>query len=355
MAGSVDGLAGRLQRDWFRPGLTPLTLLLLPLSWLFGALSVLRRLAFRMGFRKSSRVDVPVIVVGNILVGGTGKTPLVVWLVEALAGVGRRPGVILRGYRGADGSQGTTPVGPWSTAAEVGDEALLIARRTGVPVFAGRDRVAAARALRAAHPDIDVIVSDDGLQHYALARDFELAVFDRRLVGNGRLLPAGPLRERPARIGELDAVIAHADARADVDRLLAAVPNRPPVLSMTLAGSELLSLREPAQRRPLAEFCGRRCYALAGIGSPERFFDTLRLAGLNDLETRGFPDHHRYEARDLDFARAGVLLMTEKDAVKCAPLDHPDAWYLPVTAVIEQDGRPLLAAIMEKIDGLPPA
>lgn len=346
------GFAERLQAAWFAPRRSALVRFLLPLSALFALLSALRRTLYRGGMLRSTRLRVPVVVVGNILVGGTGKTPLVLWLVDTLRAAGRRPGIVLRGYRGGSGA--VLAVDAQSDPALAGDEAVLLARRSGVPVFAARSRVAAGEALLAAHPAVDVIVADDGLQHYALARDVELAVFDRRGAGNGLLLPAGPLREPVSRLARVDAVVGHADGRAAWQ----ALAGRTPAFALRLAGETFLALHDPSRRRVAADFAADcnagRLVAIAGTGSPQRFFDTLQALGLV-FEARAFPDHHAYCAADLEFARGRTLLMTEKDAVKCAALPLDDAWVLPVSAVVETSQQSLIALVLEKIDGRPPA
>jgi tetraacyldisaccharide 4'-kinase len=341
-------IAQRLVADWFRPQLTPLTALLLPASWLFAALAALRRTLYRRRWLRAERLPVPVVVVGNVLVGGTGKTPLAIWLVERLRERGRNPGVILRGYRGA-GAERVLEAGAGAWPDAVGDEALLIARRTGAPVFVGPDRAAAGKALLAAHPAVDLIVADDGLQHYRLARDCEIAVVDRRGFGNRRLLPAGPLREPPARLASVLAVVDNGGGGG------AGSETARPVFAMRLVGERFVGLHDPQRTIGAAELAGRKLYAIAGTGSPQRFFATLAGLGLTDFLARAFPDHHAYRPDDLAFAADGTLLMTEKDAVKCAALAHPDAWVLPVTADLGADGERLLALVMERIDGRPTA
>ena len=236
------------------------------------------------------------------------------------------------------------PVSTASSAAEVGDEPLLLARRSGVPVWVGRDRAAAGRALLAAHPDIDVVLCDDGLQHYRLARDVELAVFDGRGAGNGWLLPAGPLREPLPRLSEVDAVICNgvADPRVPIDVRRFAMHLRP---------ADFYRLDQPGATCHATQLAGRRLHALAGIGDPGRFFRTLEGLGLN-FSRHPFADHHAYTAEDLAFAADGVLLMTEKDAVKCAPLVPGETWVLPVEAELSPD---LVELILEKIRGRPVA
>ncbi|PKO34792.1 MAG: tetraacyldisaccharide 4'-kinase [Betaproteobacteria bacterium HGW-Betaproteobacteria-7] len=323
-----------LQRQWFEQRrLTPALWFLLPLSALFYLLSRLKR-----WLTKPQRLPVPVVVVGNITVGGAGKTPLTLWLAQQLRAHGRRPGIVSRGYGGS--TVAPRPVASDSLPAEVGDEPLLLARRSGVPVWVGRDRAAAGQALLAAHPEVDVLLCDDGLQHYRLARDVELAVFDGRGAGNGCLLPAGPLRESLARLRKVDAVICNGpeDPRlpGDVRRF-----------AMRLRPADFYRLDQPGQTCQAGQLAGRRLHALAGIGDPGRFFRTLEELGLSFLR-HPFADHYAYTANDLAFAADGVLLMTEKDAVKCAPLVPGETWVLPVEAELSPA---LVELILEKIRG----
>ncbi|HMY07268.1 MAG TPA: tetraacyldisaccharide 4'-kinase [Accumulibacter sp.] len=323
---------------------------LLPLSWLFGAIGAWRRWAYRRHLLPSYRLPVPVIVVGNLTVGGSGKTPLVLWLVEELRQAGWQPGIISRGY-GSDRNE-VRPVVTRSTAAEVGDEPLLLARRAGVPVFVGRDRVAAGRALLAAHPHCNLLLSDDGLQHYRLQRDGEVVLFDGRGVGNGRLLPAGPLREPLRRLATVSAVVWNGipDAR------LKDQANTLPQFTMTLNSRRFVAVSRREANCDADSLQGRRLYAVAGIGDPSRFFRQLTALGLA-FEAHPFPDHHRYRATDLDFSHDGVLLMTEKDAVKCETIVTGEAWALPVDAEIGAvTGRSdLIETLLEILHGRPSA
>jgi tetraacyldisaccharide 4'-kinase len=316
-------------------GRGPLAWLLLPVASLFFLGAALRRFLYHRRWLASVRLPVPVVVVGNITAGGSGKTPLVIWLVEALRCRGRRPGVVSRGYGGS--ADGVREVGLASAPADVGDEPVLIWRRAACPVFVGRDRVAAATALLAAHPECDVVVCDDGLQHYRLARDVEIAVVDRRGFGNGWPLPAGPLREPPARLRQVDAVVANGW-------------RGPAAFRMTLAGERFASLTERGVDVAPGALAGRRLHAVAGIGEPRRFFDHLAALGLR-CEAHAFPDHHCYGAADLDFI-GDAILTTEKDAVKFAALATLPVWVLPVTAVVSPD---LGQFVLEKLDGRPPA
>ena len=314
---------------WYRDRSPPL-----PLRLLSGAFAVgvrARRALYARGWLERQRLPRPVIVVGNLSVGGSGKTPLVVWVAEQLSAAGHKPGIVLRGYGGpaARGSE-PTRVRPDSSPAEVGDEAVLLAIRTGVPVAVCAERVRAARLLLT--EGAEVIVADDGLQHLALARDFEIAVIDgERGFGNGWLLPAGPLREPLARLATVDAIVLNGEGRywrqaQDACGIAGAVA---PV-TMHLSGARLEALDGKAVR-PLTDLAGQRVHAVAGIGHPQRFFAQLRQAGL-ELCEHAFPDHHAFRREDLAFGEALPILMTEKDAVKCRGLGVPDGWYLPVRA-----------------------
>ena len=340
---SRGGLAQRLPRLWFGERLSPVLLPLLPVSWLFRALVAVRRFLYRRKILPSLALPVPVIVVGNLTVGGSGKTPLVLWLAERLRERGRHPGIISRGYGGD--ADTIRPVLPDSDAAQVGDEPLLLARRSGVPVFVGRDRVAAGSALLAAHPECDVLVSDDGLQHYRLDRCVEIAVFDRRGMGNGCLLPAGPLREPACRLAGVTAVVCNGGVAVPA-------PAGVPHFSMHLVGQRFVALVDRRKTCSAADLKEKTLHALAGIGDPSRFFAQLAGLGL-EFSEHPFPDHRVYSAEDLSFARDGVLLMTEKDAVKCAGLSLSEAWVLPVDARIDDapDGSSLLDMILEKLNG----
>ena len=334
-------LSETLPRLWYRRGLAPALIPLLPLSWLFAVLSGVRRAAYRAGLARRETLPVPVVVIGNITVGGAGKTPLTVWLVEALRAHGRRPGIVSRGYGASTDQPRLVRVD--DDPAAVGDEPLLLARRTGVPVAVCRDRAAAGRVLLAAYPECDVLVADDGLQHYRLARAAEIAVFDARGAGNGWRLPAGPLRESLTRLRGVDALVWNGvpDARA-VDAA-AGVPQ----FAMLLCGTRFRALNDAGQACGADDLRGKKLHALAGIGDPPRFFAQLERLGLAFVP-HPFPDHHAYAAADLDFARDGVLLLTEKDAVKCAGLYAGEAWVLPVSAEVDAG---LATRILEKING----
>ncbi len=316
-----------LEPYWYR--IAPLHLVLWPLSQVFAALAALRRLLYRAGALAVTRLPVPVIVVGNINVGGTGKTPLVIWIIQLLRENGYHPGIVCRGY---DGSAGTPQrVAAGSDPAVVGDEAVLLARRCGCPVWVGARRVAAARALLAAHPECDAMISDDGLQHYALARDVEIAVIDGgRGFGNGMLLPAGPLREPLQRLDRVDALVVNGAAL--FPRTL--LPAGTPAFDMTLGGRTFYDLLNPARQAGPEHFTGQRVHAVAGIGNPRRFFDHVRELGIA-FTGHPFPDHHAFEAADLACADADAVLMTEKDAVKCERFGSAKLWALRIDAEVD--------------------
>lgn len=305
-----------LERSWYQR--FGWSWLLLPLSALFYLLSGLRRMAFRIGLAQTTRLPVPVIVVGNITVGGTGKTPLTLWLCQRLRQQGWRPGIISRGY----GVRLTTPtlVQPTGQAYDFGDEPLLLAQRSGCPVVIYPNRVQAGQFLLA-HTDCDLIICDDGLQHYALARDVELILLDaRRGVGNGLLLPAGPLREGSWRLQPPAWVFANGGPLAETERFFTLQP----------AVAENLSV--PAQTLP----AGSKVTLVSGIGNPERFADTVRACGYQVTACHWFADHHPFQPAD--FASiTGPVLMTEKDAVKCRSFAEPDWYVLPVNAEFPPD------------------
>ena len=289
--------------------------LLTPLSLLFRLIVSLRRLAYRLGIRRSTRVSLPVIIVGNITVGGTGKTPLVAWLARYLRGKGYKPGIISRGY-GGQASSWPQQVRPDSDPAVVGDEAVLLATKTGCPMAVAPDRVAAANAL-INHSDCDVIISDDGLQHYALQRDIEIAVIDGvRRFGSGFLLPAGPLREPAGRLQEVDLVVVNGLGKGEEH-------------PMRMLPGDVRNLLNPGKVCVIDEFRSQTVHAVAGIGNPERFFRSLQDAGLQ-VESHSFPDHYRYRPGDIRFGDGRPVFMTEKDAVKCRHFAAENDWYVPV-------------------------
>lgn len=311
---------------------------LLPFSWLFCALVWLRRTAYRIGIFRTRRMSVPVIVVGNISVGGAGKTPLVIWLALHLQKLGYKPGIVSRGY-GGNARYWPQQVLPGSDPTTVGDEPVLIARRTKCPVSVGPDRVVAALAMQE-HTECDVIISDDGMQHYALGRDIEIAVVDAdRGLGNGFCLPAGPLRERVSRLNRVDMVVSN--GAAGRGRYI-----------MMLKQTVVINLADPGQVRSLNEFVGKdKVNAIAGIGNPERFFKQLEIAGLN-VERHEFPDHYEFQPEDLEAMGNATLLMTEKDAVKCGRFAQPHHWFVRIEAELHDTFEYRLNKLVEgAIDG----
>jgi tetraacyldisaccharide 4'-kinase len=320
-------------RHWYR--LSAVSILLVPLSLVFRLVVALRRLLFRLGALPSVRLHIPVVVVGNLTVGGTGKTPLVLALATALGRSGLRPGILSRGYGGRSVSPRAVTAG--GEAERVGDEPLLLAERSGCPVWVGADRVAAARALCAAHPDCNLILCDDGLQHYRLQRDFEIAVEDERGLGNGLLLPAGPLREP-------------ADRRVDAKVTNGRRPE-PGVFAMQLVATGMYRVGDASAPLALSELSGKRLHAVAGIGNPGRFFATLSGMGLV-FSAHPFPDHHAYLPVDLQFADCDFVLMTEKDAVKCRRFARRDLVAVRVDAEVDPA---LTELILERIRGRTPA
>ena len=292
-----------------------------PLACLFVALLSFRRFLYRIGILGSWRSPIPVIVVGNITVGGTGKTPLVIWLVKQLRACGYSPGIISRGYKGD--ARVPKEVLDKDIASLVGDEPLLMARRTSCPVWVGRDRSAAARGLIKAHPECDVIISDDGLQHYALQRDFEIVVVDgARMYGNQLMLPFGPMREPFSRLSSVDAIVVNGSEFGKANEF-----------QMRLRGDLFYSLTSPEKTVQADYFYNKKVHAVAGIGNPRRFFSYLRRLGLDVLE-HDFPDHYQFQVSDLQMPGADIILMTEKDAVKCLHFARGNVWVLPVEAEV---------------------
>lgn len=308
----------KLQAIWY--GGTAPTWGLRALAMLYGALTALRRALYRSKVLQAIRLPVPVIVVGNITAGGTGKTPLTIAIVQELCARGFQPGVVSRGYGGS--AREPQVVTANADPVEVGDEPALIARATSVPVAIGHDRAAAARLLLAAG-GIDVIIADDGLQHYRLHRNVEICVVDgERRFGNERLLPAGPLREPLARLECVDLHVCNGGV-AQSDEY-----------SMRLIGDVVVALADSARTRQLREFAGQRVHAVAAIGNPTRFFAQLCAAGVETIE-HPFPDHHVFVASEMEFDDGLPVLMTEKDAVKCRAFAGRQHWYLPVRAKLE--------------------
>ncbi len=308
-----------LQYHWYR--ITPLHLLLLPISLLFRLLVVLRRMLYRSGILTSQELAVPVIVIGNISVGGTGKTPLTLALAQQLIQRGWHPLIVSRGHGGS--ALHPQPVTPDSDVWQVGDEPLLMARRNLCPVWIGKDRAAAAQAALKANPQCNMVLCDDGLQHYRLQRVVEIAVIDgARGFGNGFMLPAGPLREPASRLQKADAVVVNgADAATGQ-------------YAMRLSGETFHNLLDPGKTVTTAALRKLRCHAVAGIGHPQRYFHHLAALGLHAVE-HAFPDHHPYVAADLSFADCDAILLTEKDAVKCGAFADERYWVMRVEAQID--------------------
>lgn len=303
--------------------------LLLPLTVLFFLLSALRRVLFIVSVLRAEKLPVPVIVVGNISVGGNGKTPLVVALSQYFSSMGLNVGIISRGY-GATTRHFPCFVSTTSNANTVGDEPLLMASRTGLPVVIDPNRPRGAKALISEH-NCNLIISDDGLQHYALQRDFEIVVTDRRLFGNGYLLPMGPLREGLWRLNRVDEIVINqAQQRFELPRELQALQ---PV-TMYFKLGDLINVVNPDKRVPIAEFSSSQSVsALAGIGDPSRFFEQLEAAGLTLKQRIALPDHHQLTKQELP---QGCVIMTEKDAVKAAAFAHEDCWYQPIDAILPE-------------------
>jgi tetraacyldisaccharide 4'-kinase len=317
---------------------------LAPLSSLYGAAMALRSVLYRMGLRHRIRMKVPVVVVGNLTVGGTGKTPLVAWLSLKLAATGLRVAIVSRGYGGR--ARVVTRVTVHSRPSEVGDEPLLLARRAQATVFVGRDRVAAASVAIA--DGADIVLCDDGLQHLALMRDCEIVVIDgQRGFGNGCLLPRGPLRELPRRLRRVNAVVVNGAITAPGFKLPAFVSRTHFVMNMRPGDARPVS--GGASLRSLASFRGSGVHAVAAIGNPRRFFDMLRDAGLT-LYEHPMPDHHAFKSGDLNFGDNLPVLMTEKDAVKCVPFADERCWYVPVTAAFaDNQSRELVDLVLARV------
>jgi len=356
-----------LQYHWYR--ITPLHLLLLPISLLFRALATLRRTLYLGHVLTIKKLAVPVIVIGNISAGGTGKTPLTLALAQQLIRRGRHPLIVSRGHGGS--AQQPQRVTPDSDVRQVGDEPLLMARRNLCPVWIGKDRAAAAQAALQANPQCDVVLCDDGLQHYRLQRDMEIAVIDgARGFGNGFMLPAGPLREPVSRLRTVDAVVVNGQARSPLPNPLGKTTSHSTRLPNTAAKSLVIpqageganeSLREfifddgdtstgqyamrlsgeifhnlltPGRTATAAELGKLRCHAVAGIGHPQRYFRHLQSLGIS-FTPHAFSDHHPYCAADLSFANCDAILLTEKDAVKCGAFADERYWVLRVEAQID--------------------
>lgn len=327
-------LRKKIEKSWYSK--SGLTTTLLPLSWLFCILVQVRRLAYHLKILRTTKLDVPIIVVGNITVGGTGKTPLVIELANLLKKQGYRPAVISRGY---GGKARTWPQQVrWDgDPTMVGDEAILIARRTLCPMAVGPDRVASAKALLK-YTDCNVILSDDGLQHYSLGRDIEIAVIDGvRRYGNESCLPAGPLREPIKRLEQVNFKITNGVAAPDE-------------YAMTYKPQQLRRADDPAVTLDLSSLKNQTVHAIAGIGNPQRFFEQLKKSNLDIIE-HAFPDHYAFVKEDLDFGEIQPIIITEKDAVKCQRFCLHNVWYQPIKAILDHQFTEQLLVMLERING----
>lgn len=336
-----SSFAHRLSEAWYTSSRWPW--LLLPLMVVFYAISAARRSLYRSGVLKSSRAAVPVIVIGNIAVGGTGKTPLTLALVEALLAEGYKPGIVSRGY-GSKAPHYPYQVRRGSPVIEAGDEPLLLAEQSGCPVVIAADRVAAVAALLDAN-DCDVVLADDGLQHYALARDIEVVVIDaKRGLGNGLLLPAGPLREPASRLDTVDFVVSNGGP--------AELPANTPHYIMQIQPDLLMPLDQSRQAvAPQHWGLSKTVHAVAGIGNPQRFYATLISLGFKPIE-HSFNDHHNFVAADLAFDDDLPVLMTAKDAVKVRALGTTgNYWYLSVAAELD---TAFIPALLERLTPIKP-
>jgi tetraacyldisaccharide 4'-kinase len=337
-----SGFASRLQQAWLARG--PLAIAMLPLAIVFGIATALRRGLYRLGVLRAHRLAVPVVVVGNLIAGGAGKTPTVLAIVEALRRHGYAPGIVSRGHGGSE--PGPLDVTRATPAARCGDEPLLMHLRAEVPVVIGRDRVAAARWLLHRHPSIDVIVSDDGLQHLSLGRNAQVLVFDERGAGNGWLLPAGPLREAlPPRAPRRTLVVYNAST--------ASTPLPGTLAQRSLGGVVSLAgwwRGEPASRVALDALRGQPLIAAAGLGRPQRFFDMLRAEGLS-ITALPLPDHHDYATLPWP-ANTSEVVLTEKDAIKLDPSRAGTVriWVAPLDFALAADFDQALIALLPPLE-----
>jgi tetraacyldisaccharide 4'-kinase len=313
----MASLAESLNRIWRKRGLT--AYVLWPLSLIYQTAIVCRRYLYHAGWLKVHRFEVPVVVIGNISVGGTGKTPTVIALAKFLQKEGWKPGIVSRGYGGNTKKMPQT-VGPESLPDQVGDEPFLIARRAGCPVVVAPDRPAAVRQLLDEN-NCDIVISDDGLQHVALYRDIEIAMVDGISgFGNGFCLPAGPLREPVSRLESVDFVVCNGGSGEGHH--------------CVIEGDAAARIQDPDVCVSLEKFRGDGAHAVAAIGNPKRFFDLLRGFGIEIIE-HPFPDHHKFTPADLQYGNEGPILMTEKDAVKCERFASENMWYVPVEVKLE--------------------
>lgn len=311
----------RLDHYWYTSG--PVSFILWPVSWLFTIVAKARKIA-QTARQKPLPDNIPLIVVGNISVGGTGKTPMVIWLANMLKAYGMSPGIVSRGYGGSS-LEYPQKVTRKSNPLKVGDEPVVIARSTLCPVYVDPNRLQAIDHMVRENM-VDIIISDDGMQHYKMPRNLEIVMIDGiRRFGNHCCLPAGPLREPVSRLKSVDFKVVTSGDKKDDDEY-----------TMQLQGTELVNVRDPAKSKQLKDFRRHQVHAVAGIGSPIRFFTTLTSAGV-EVVRHPFPDHHIYKAADLKFTVDLPIIMTEKDAIKCAHLVGDDVWYLPVKAKLGHD------------------
>lgn len=326
-----NGLARWLTDIWYKDHF--IGVWLLPLSLIFSHIVRFRKFLYTKGILKSYTIPVPIIVIGNITVGGTGKTPLIIYLAEILKNSGFNPGIISRGYGGLAQSWPQRVYND-SDPNQIGDEALLIAKQTNCPMAVGPSRVNAANML-VEQTDCNIILSDDGLQHYALRRDIEIAVIDGdRRFGNNYMLPAGPLREPIERLQHVNFTIVNGEKHAAHE------------YSMQLVGDTLVNLIS-GEQKSLEAFNGIDCHAIAGIGNPKRFFNLLKIAGLNCIN-HSFPDHYQFQQDDIEYADDKPVLMTEKDAVKCTTFAGLQHWFLPVKAIPESHFSDKLLKLLKR-------
>ncbi len=312
-----------------------------PFSWIYKGIIALRRYCYRIGLFKTTHFSIPLIVVGNITVGGSGKTPLVIYLAQLLKQHGYKPGIVSRGY-GGKASVYPQFVTANSDPTETGDEPVLMAKRSACPVVIDPKRVNAVKKLLA-ETDCNVVISDDGLQHYAMGRDIEIAVIDAtRGLGNHYCLPAGPLRESAERLNDVDIIVSNGQyPHADY--------------AMQMQATTLINCRHPQIYAQANDFKGIVFHAVAGIGNPQRFFNTLQQLPL-EFQAHCFADHHRFSAADFAFADDQPIIMTEKDSVKCRRFATDKMWYLPITAKInEQFDQQLLGLLVRTIISKNPA
>ncbi len=321
---------------WYQANLAPLLWPLIPFSFLFYVIVNIRRYFYRLGWLRATRLPVPVIVVGNISIGGTGKTPFVLWLAAWLKAQGFKPGIVSRGV-GAGNDRATTQcVTKDADPQAVGDEALLL-QASGCPVVVGIKRVLAAQQLLRDF-SCDIILTDDGLQHYALAREIEIGLIDgERQLGNGWLLPAGPLREPKQRLQELAFVISK-------EKQLTAKAQA----TMCLEAVEWVSVQDEALTKPINAFAGQGAQVVAGIGNPQQFFQQVSSLGVNVIAQTVFPDHHLYRANDFAACSSAPIIMTAKDAVKCHAFADERFWYLRVKARLSADVEQQLMHLLEQ-------